>query len=601
MTGPGAGARALVDAPHVLREYAFLGDGERGALVGPRGDFAWLCFPRWHDPAVFASLIGGAGVFAVSPRDRAVWGGYYEDGSLIWHSRWAAEDSIIECREALALPATPERTIVLRRIVAVSGPARVDARLGLRADFGRAPARSVREVDGCWRARVGGAHALVLGLADAQAGPDGHSGREIFASIDLEEGESHDIALILDAESAPAEPESVDALWDGTRAAWAERVPRLSGLLAERESRHAQAVLTGMTSETGGMVAAATMSLPERSDEGRNYDYRYVWIRDGCYAGQAAARAGALPLLDSAVRFVGERLREHGAKLRPAYTVTGGELPREKRLDLPGYPGGSDVVGNWVRGQTQLDAFGESLLLLAAAARLDRLDADGWNAANVAADAVGSLWREPDAGIWELDPAFWAHGRLVCAAGLRALSEVATTSERAADWLALADALVAECARRCVHPTGRWQRSPDDERIDAALLMPGIRGAVPADDPRTVATLRAVEAELVQNGYAYRYRHDSRPLGEAEGAFLVCGFWMALALQQQGERVEAARWFERSRAACGSPGLYSEEFDVLQRQLRGNLPQAFVHALLLECAVALAGGDDPAGPLAAGR
>lgn len=113
----------------------------------------------------------------------------------------------------------------------------------------------------------------------------------------------------------------------------------------------------------------------------------------------------------------------------------------------------------------------------------------------------------------------------------------------------------------------------------------GIRGAIPRGDPRTIATVEAVEQELAQDGYVYRYRPDERPLGEAEGAFLLCGFLMALARSQLGDHVAAARWFERNRAACGPPGLLSEEFDVRQRQLRGNLPQAFVHAMLLECAV----------------
>jgi alpha,alpha-trehalase len=134
--------------------------------------------------------------------------------------------------------------------------------------------------------------------------------------------------------------------------------------------------------------------------------------------------------------------------------------------------------------------------------------------------------------------------------------------------------------------TGRWQRAADDAGVDAALLLAAIRGAVPADDPRSVATLRTVQAGLCQDGYAYRFRPDVRPLGEAEGAFLLCGFLVALAVGQQGDAVGAARWFERNRAACGPPGLLSEEYDVRQRQTRGNLPQAFVHALLLECAAA---------------
>src|SRR6185312_7977070 len=119
------------------------------------------------------------------------------------------------------------------------------------------------------------------------------------------------------------------------------------------------------------------------------------------------------------------------------------------------------------------------------------------------------------------------------------------------------------------HPSGRWQRTPSDPRPDAALLLAAIRGAIPADDPRSVATLKAVEDELTDDGYCYRFKSDDQPLGEAEGAFLLCGYWMALAYRQQGDRLAAMRWFERNRAACGPPGLFSEEFDVTQRQLRG--------------------------------
>ncbi|MBZ4323944.1 glycoside hydrolase family 15 protein, partial [Streptomyces huiliensis] len=160
---------------------------------------------------------------------------------------------------------------------------------------------------------------------------------------------------------------------------------------------------------------------------------------------------------------------------------------------------------------------------------------------------------------------------------------------RAAEWSALADRLVADTAARCLHPSGRWQRSPEDPGLDGALLLPPLRGAVPADDPRTRATLRAYVDELTEDHYAYRFRHGDQPLEEAEGAFLLCGFVTALAEHQQGREASAFRWFERNRAACGPAGLYSEEYDVAQHQLRGNLPQAFVHALMLECAARLAG------------
>jgi GH15 family glucan-1,4-alpha-glucosidase len=335
------------------------------------------------------------------------------------------------------------------------------------------------------------------------------------------------------------------------------------------------------------MVAAATTSLPERAEQGRNYDYRYAWIRDQCYAGQAVAAAGAYPLLDRAVGFVSDRLHSDGPGMAPAYTASGDPVPGQRRLDLPGYPGGFDLVGNWVNQQFQLDALGESLLLLAAAARHGRLGSAGRQAAKIAADAIAGRWREHDAGIWELGNQAWTHSRLTCAAGLRAAARSCAPPRRATDWSGLADAIVADTARQAVHPSGRWQRSPGDGGLDAALLLPAIRGAVPADDPRTIETLRAYMAELTQDGYAYRFRHDQRSLEEAEGAFLLCGFLLALALKQQGREVDAARWFERNRAACGTPGLYCEEYDVTERQLRGNLPQAFVHALMLECAARL--------------
>jgi len=210
-------------------------------------------------------------------------------------------------------------------------------------------------------------------------------------------------------------------------------------------------------------------------------------------------------------------------------------VPDQRRLKLDGYPGGFDLVGNWVNHQFQLDAFGESLLLLAAAAGPDRLDAEGWRAVEVAAAAVERRWQEPDAGIWEIDNQAWTHSRLTCVAGLRAVARARgrTGRKSAAGWSGPAAAILAHTARHGLHPSGRWQRSSEDPRLDAALLLPPLRGALDGDDPRTLATLEAYLAELTDDGYAYRFRHDERPLGEAEGAFLLCGFMVALSLHQR--------------------------------------------------------------------
>ena len=572
--------------PHVLREYALVADGERGALIGPRGDFAWLCAPRWDSDAVFSSLIGGPGVYAVTPEGpRFVWGGYYEGSTLIWRSRWITSSGFTECREALAYPGDLHTTVVLRRVVALDGPARVRVVLDLRAGFGRSRMSQLKQAGGLWTARSGPLRMRWSGGADATVRADG--ALELHLALDA--GAHHDLVLEISDQALRDDPVRAPEAWQATETSWASAVPELGPSLATADSRHSYAVLAGLTSSTGGMVAAATMSLPERSKAGRNYDYRYVWIRDQCYAGQAVAADGPHRLLDDAVAFVAERILADGPDLKPAYTVARGPVPGEESLaHLSGYPGGADKIGNWVNRQFQLDALGEALQLFAAAAGHDHLDTEHWQAAELAVKAIETRWTDADAGVWELDDHHWAHSRLMCVAGLRAIAAAGGPPGQAAAWQTLADAILADVAGDSLHASGRWQRAPDDDRVDAALLLAAIRGAVPATDPRSLATLDAIAADLSSEGYLYRYRHDQRPLQEAEGAFVLCGFLMALATHQLGRTGEAVGWFERNRGACGPPALFTEEFDTHQHQLRGNLPQAFVHAVMFESAVRLA-------------
>jgi alpha,alpha-trehalase len=574
--------------PRVLREYALVADGERGALIGPDGSVAWLCVPRWDSPAAFSGLLGGLGRYTVAPADPwHVWGGYYENGTLIWHSRWVGA-SAIECREALAMPADPRRVVLLRRIEAVDGPAKVTVTLDVRGGYGRSQPAAVERHGGVWSGRSGSTRFRWSGAAKARPADGG-----LRMTIEVAEGAKHDLVLEISDREFPDEPADAGRSWVATEEAWSRVVPDCGDLIAVADARHAYAVLRGLTSASGAMVAAATTSLPERLEGGRNYDYRYAWIRDQCYAGLAVAAHGPHPLLAGAVRFVTERLLADGPDLMPGYTVSGQPIPDQRQLRLRGFPGGSARAGNWVRGQFQLDALGESLSLLAAAARHDMLAEEDWRAASVAADAIGKRWGEPDAGIWELDNQRWAHSRLACVSGLRAIAAAAAGGptgghgrREASRWTALADAVQASLGD-AVHSSGRWQRAPGDERVDAALLAPMMRGGLPLDDPRNAATIDAVQEELAADGYVYRFRHDTRPLDQAEGAFLLCGLWMAQVEHARGHPVAAAHWFERNRGACGPAALYTEEFDVHQRQLRGNLPQAFVHAGVLECAVTL--------------
>ncbi|MEV6793472.1 glycoside hydrolase family 15 protein [Streptomyces sp. NPDC051320] len=578
--------------PQALRDYAMIADGERGALIGPRGEICWLCAPRWDSDAVFSTLIGGSGVYAVTPEGRFVPGGHYEEGSLVWRSRWITETGIVECREALAMPSASDRLVILRRVTAQEAPARVHVVLHPLGGFGSEPVREAKRDGGVWTARVGDLYLRWTGGQQARISTTDSAGPQFLLDLALDAGDHHDLVLEIGTKPLTGRPVEAARAWASTEQAWDADVPALDNTIAPNDARQAYAVLRGMTGAGGGMVAATTTSLPERAEEGRNYDYRYVWIRDQCYAGQAVAAAGAHPLLDDAVRFVGARLHADGPKLSPAYTISGGPVPSQRELHLPGYPGGYDRVGNHVNRQFQLDAFGEALLLLGAAAHRDRLDEDGWAAAEIAASSIEQRWQEKDAGIWELNDRAWTQSRLICAAGLRRMAGAGAGRSRAERWSGLADTILADTDAHALHADGYWQRSPEDPAPDASLLLPPVRGLLPADDPRARATVRAIKEHLAVRHYAYRFRHDDRPLQEAEGAFVLCGFVMAMAEYQQGNENEALRWFECNREACATSGLYSEEYDITQRQLRGNLPQAFVHALLLESSAYLAGGAE---------
>ncbi len=377
-----------------------------------------MCFPRWDSPAVFSALIGGSGFYRVTPEGRFVWGGRYEPSTLIWRSRWVTTSSVVECREALAYPARPDRALLLRQLRVVEGHATVGVTLHLRSGYGEEPLRNLHQHDdGTWIATTDQVHVRWTGMPDAQVMPDGHRGHLLHGTLSLAAGEERSLALELSAQPLEGAAPDPAASWTATEHHWAAVVPPMGDLVAPRDAEHAYAVLAGLTS-AGGMVAAATTSLPERAEAGRNYDYRYVWIRDQCLAGLAVATVGPHRLLDDAVRVVQAHLLADGPRLVPAYTTDGHPVPRERSLDLPGYPGGTDIIGNRVRDQQQLDTFGETLLLFAAAARHGHLDVDGWHAVETAVDAIGLLWNEPDGGIWELDPRWWTHSRLECVAGL---------------------------------------------------------------------------------------------------------------------------------------------------------------------------------------
>ena len=199
--------------PDTLRDYALIADGRRGAIVGPRGDVAGMCFPRWHDASVFTSLLGGAGTYVVGPRDRHVWGGYYEDGTLIWRSRWVTDDAIVECREALACPSRPDQAVLLRRIEVVDGAADMAVRLHPRAGYDRHGVDERHHVDGTWILRTGDVH-LRLSASPAVALRSSEAG--VSGWFQARAGDAVDLVLEVSTSAIGNRPVDPDRAWAAT-------------------------------------------------------------------------------------------------------------------------------------------------------------------------------------------------------------------------------------------------------------------------------------------------------------------------------------------------------------------------------------------------
>lgn len=208
--------------PQAVREYALLADGFRGALIGPRGDVTWLCAPVWDSPTVFAQLIGGRGVYAVTPAEPFVWGGYYEPGTLIWRSRWTTTSGTAECREALTYPGERERLVLLRRVETQDAAMTLDVVLDLAADFGRASsAKAQRDENGVWHLRSGNLYARWSGAAAAEPDAD----HRLSFRLELELHTHHDLVLEI-SEHALAAPVEADGAWLATEQRWDADVPR---------------------------------------------------------------------------------------------------------------------------------------------------------------------------------------------------------------------------------------------------------------------------------------------------------------------------------------------------------------------------------------
>jgi GH15 family glucan-1,4-alpha-glucosidase len=585
-----------------IEDYALIGDTQTAALVGRDGSVDWLCLPRFDSGACFASLLGtpdhghwrlgpAGGGMAASRR--------YRGDSLVLETTFTTPEGtarVVDC-----MPPRHRDPDVVRVVEGVSGRVRMAMELVIRFDYGRS-VPWVRRVDGRLAA-VAGPDALVLDT------PVPTHGEDLRTVAEFEVGAGDRIPFVLEwhaAHEVPGPPiDAVEAVAD-TERWWAEWVGR-----GRHEGEWRDAVVRSLVAlkaltyaPTGGIVAAATTSLPEQLGGVRNWDYRFCWLRDATFTLYALMTAGyrreAQAWRDWLLRAVAGSPEE----MQIMYGCAGERRLPELELDwLPGYEGSRPVrTGNAAVDQFQLDVFGEVMDALHVARRSGLPpDPYAWSLQRSLMEFLESRWTEPDEGIWEVrgPRRHFTHSKMMAwVAADRAVKAVERygADGPVARWRRLREEIRADvCEQGWDAERRTFTQSYGSRELDASLLMMPLVGFLPAGDQRVQGTVAAIERELCEDGFVHRYDHtdtgvDGLPPGE--GAFLACTFWLADNYALAGRHREARDTFERLLALRNDVGLLAEEYDVGARRQVGNFPQAFSHVPLVNTArnLTLAGG-----------
>jgi len=590
-------------APRPIERHSVLSDQRTVMLVDETARVVWGCLPRADGGAVFAELLGGprAGFFGVEPLtsggEPPVPSQAYLGDSMVLKTSWdrLSVTDYLDCSGGRAYQRAGRSDLI--RVLEGDGAVRVT--LAPRFDFGRR-ATTIRVVDDGLEIEAG-SEAMALYAPGVQWALRHDSGNDTATAEIRLRGES--VTLELRGGLAHATPPRLAEndrrnqtvrFWSGWAASL--RMPSVAPAAVLRSALVLKALCYG---PTGAVFAAATTSLPEQLGGERNWDYRFCWPRDACLAAAALVRLGntgvAMKLLDWLVSVV--ESVDAPERLRPIYTVTGEALWPEAEIGaLSGYASSRPVrIGNAADSQVQLDVFGPivDLVTMVAEAGLP-VTPEHWRLVQAMVTAVAARWREPDHGIWEIRGAkrHHVHSRVMCwlAAhrGAR-IAEIVTGKPRG-DWVALAAEIKDDVLAHGFSPErGSFTSAYGGGALDAASLWVLLSGFLPPDDPRSVATVRAVERELLEGPAVYRYREDDGIPG-VEGAFLITAFWLAECLWMIGDSSSARDLFDRASALAGPTGMLSEQFDPRRRSALGNVPQAYSHLGLINAAVRLSAG-----------
>ena len=587
-----------------IEDYALIGDCESAALVARDGSIDWLCLPRFDSPACFAALLGTPehGRWQIAPHASTIRHvrRRYRPGTLVLETEFETETGAVRLLDCM--PQRAETPTVVRVVEGLRGRVAMSADLVLRPDYGSLVPWVRRTPDGL-RA-VGGASTFYLRTPVALRGEDFHT----LADFTVAAGQRVPFTLAWYSSCGP-EPAAVEAeaAIEATArwwSAWSERCT-YEGEWREAVVRSLITLKALTYAPSGGLVASATTSLPERLGGVRNWDYRYCWLRDATFALYALMTGG---YVDEARAWRGWLLRAIAGQPEQAqilYGVAGERLLPEWNLAwLPGYEASAPVrVGNAATTQFQLDVFGEIADALHVARRVGlEADQDAWRVERALVQFVESAWQRPDEGIWEVRGPRrpFTHSKVMAWVALdRAVKAVRRFGldgpvER---WRAVRDAIHADVCRNAFdREIGGFVQYYGAKLLDASLLMIPLVGFLPATDPRMIGTVEAIEKHLMSDGLVARYQTapelDGLPPGE--GTFLPCTFWLADNLALQGRHDEAKALFERLLVVRNDVGLLSEQYDPGARRLVGNFPQAFTHVGLVNTASNLTRRDGPA-------
>ncbi|MDI3355439.1 glycoside hydrolase family 15 protein [Pseudomonas sp. UYIF39] len=578
--------------------HGIIGDMRSAALVNDKGSVDFFCWPEFDSPSIFCSLLDTpeAGIFQLSPdlpdaRREQI---YLPDTNVL-QTRWLSDRAVVEVTDLLPIGDSEDATpLLMRRVRVVSGQATFYMRCAVRHDYARAKTRArMDEKDVTFEATDQPSLRL---SSDQVLRIDGHSA---VAEFTLEQDQSAE--FMLGGIDDPRFKEGAAAIClERTLKFWRDWIGQSSyrGRWREMVNRSALALKLLTSRKHGAILAAATFGLPETPGGERNWDYRYTWIRDASFTVYAFMRLGFVQEANDYMRWLRGRVSDcHGKsmKLNILYAIDGRqELPETELSHLCGHGGATPVrIGNQAYDQVQLDIFGELMDAVYLVNKYgDAISHEGWKHAVEVVDQVCETWEQKDVGIWEMrgEQHHFLHSRLMC-------------------WVALDRAIRLASKRSLPAPFARWDQTRqaiyadiwenfwNEERghfvqyiggtaLDGSMLLMPLVRFVSAKDPRWLATLDAIEKNLVRDGMVYRYRNDEARidgLDGTEGAFAACSFWYVECLARAGRLEKAHLEFEQLLRYANPLGLYAEEFDSHARHL-GNTPQALTHLALISAA-----------------